>query len=113
MLYFFLQLLTTSRVVAAVASLIYVVHPVQTAAVAYISGRKDLLAAFFLLLGFIFYLIFRKDESRRWRQVLAYVAFLLAVLSKEVALVFPLLLLLIDSQLEWNQNEYPEENVCL
>lgn len=103
LLFILLLLLTGSRVVAGVAGLIYAVHPVQTAAVAYVSGRKDLLAGFFLLLGFILYVLYRGKLSKKGWVLLSYLAFLLAVLSKEVALVFPALLLLIDSRQEWEE----------
>ncbi|MGW8181458.1 MAG: hypothetical protein ACWGQW_22240, partial [bacterium] len=108
LVFLFLWLLTRSKVVAGVAGLIYAVHPLQTAAVAYVSGRKDLLAAFFLLLGFTLYLIFRRT-GRRMQLGLAYLCFLLAVLSKEVALVFPALLLLIDSLIEWRHQKESED----
>jgi hypothetical protein len=106
LVFFFLLLLTKSRLMAGVAGLVYAVHPVQTAAVAYVSGRKDLLAAFFLLIGLILYLRFRRSPNgKRWQLGLSYLSFLLAVLSKEVALVFPGLLLLVDSALEWQANK--------
>lgn len=76
---------------AVPAAAIFVAHPVQTAAVAYISGRKDLLATFFLLVGLLLYLRFRRGSGKyRW-MALSAAAFLLACLSKEVALVFPAL----------------------
>jgi len=108
LVFFFLWLLTRSKIVAGVAGLVYAVHPLQTAAVAYVSGRKDLLAAFFLLLGFTLYLMFRRNRTKR-QLGLVYLCFLLAVLSKEVALVFPALLLLIDSLIEWRRNKESEE----
>ena len=71
------------------------VHPVQTASVAYVSGRKDLLAAFFLLLASLLYIQWRR--RRGWpRGVFTGLAVFLAVLSKEVAVVFPVLFVLID-----------------
>lgn len=77
---------------AAVGAAVFAAHPVQTAAVAYISGRKDLLATFFVLAGLWFYTRFR--ESGGWRALTASMgAFLFAVFSKEVAVVFPVLIL--------------------
>jgi protein O-mannosyl-transferase len=87
---------TRSNIVAGGAALLFVVHPVQTAAVAYISGRKDLLAAFFVLLGLYLYTVFRESRSKP-AGAGAFVAFVLGVLSKEVAIVFPALLLLVDT----------------
>ena len=106
LVFFLAWILSRSKVVAWVAGLTYAVHPLQTAAVAYISGRKDLMAAFFLLLGFLLYLLSRRRTSGGyWKLVFAYFCFILAVLSKEVAIVFPVLLLLIDALLDWRQSQ--------
>lgn len=76
-------------------ALVFVAHPAQTAAVAYISGRKDMLATGFILIGLLAYLTFRR--TRRFPYLgMVVAAFGLAVLSKEVALVFPVLLLLTE-----------------
>ena len=76
-------------------AMLFAVHPVQTAAVAYVSGRKDLLAAFFLLLAALLYVEWRQRGG--WpRVVFTVLALFLAVLSKEVAVVFPPLFVLID-----------------
>ncbi len=80
---------------AAAGALIFAAHPVQTAAVAYVSGRKDLLATMFLLAGLLAYLGFRESRKLRWLLV-AFLSFILGVLSKETALVFPVLLVLTD-----------------
>ncbi len=97
LLFFFLKKLTRSRAASLAGSLLFMVHPVQTAAVAYISGRKDLLATAFLLLGFWFYLkAGESDEGPRWLHPAAWTCFILALLSKEVAIVFPVLMLGLD-----------------
>lgn len=78
---------------AFIAVLAWVIHPVQTAAVAYISGRADPLAAAFGFLGLYGALrALRIEGSKRW-SILAGVAvlFLLSALSKESGLFFPLL----------------------
>ncbi|MFH1965002.1 MAG: tetratricopeptide repeat protein, partial [Acidobacteriota bacterium] len=97
LLFFFLKKLTRSRAASLAGSIFFMVHPVQTAAVAYISGRKDLLATAFLLLGFWFYLkVADSAEGGKWRQPAAWTFFVLALLSKEVAIVFPAMMLGID-----------------
>lgn len=82
---------------AALGALLFALHPAQTAAVAYISGRKDLLAAFFLLSGLALYTHYRKGRPRKGLLVASLSCFLLAILSKEVALIFPALLFLADT----------------
>ncbi|HEY2125102.1 MAG TPA: hypothetical protein VGG94_06525 [Chthoniobacterales bacterium] len=78
------------RWVAPVAVLIWAIHPVQSAAVVYVSGRADPLAALFGFLGC--FLILRSRTSSP-RSTLAFllgstIAFLLAALSKESGLIF-------------------------
>ena len=77
-------------------AMLFAVHPVQTASVAYISGRKDLLAGFFVLLASILYIGWRRRGG--WQRLaLTILSLLLAVLSKEVAVVFPALFVLLDA----------------
>ena len=80
---------------AFAGTLIFVVHPAQTAAVAYVSGRKDLLATAFLLLGVSLYCRYRREGRHKWL-IASLGAAALAMLSKEVALVFPGVLLLVE-----------------
>ncbi len=71
--------------IAFAAALLFTVHPIHTEAVASIVGRAELLAAGFLLAGWILHLL---DK-----EVLALLCFALALLSKESAVVFlPLLI---------------------
>ena len=90
-----------ANLLATVGALFFAVHPVQTAAVAYVSGRKDLLATFFVLLGCLCYRFYR-ERTKRYLPVLGAFCFILAILSKEVAIVFPALLLLLDAFL-WKE----------
>jgi tetratricopeptide (TPR) repeat protein len=69
-----------------VAMIAYVVHPVHTEAVTTIVGRSELFAACFFLAA---WLLFRKG-----RPVWACAVFLLALLSKENAIVLPAILAL-------------------
>ncbi len=92
------------RSIALVGGLLFALHPVQTAAVAYVSGRKDLLATFFVLAACHCYTSFRL-KGGRVRLVLAFCFFVLGVLSKEVAAVFPVLVLLMDVVLLRSANE--------
>jgi len=77
------------------ATLLFAVHPVQTEAVAYVSGRRDLLLTIFFLLGFLSFLSYR-DTGRR-RHILALLGWLaLAAGTKESAVTLPAVLLLYD-----------------
>ena len=78
------------RLIALIAALTWAVHPVQSAAVIYISGRADPLAAAFGFLGC--YLILRSVRTAGTRTLLYLVgagaALLLSALSKEIGLIF-------------------------
>ena len=81
------------RPLATIATLIWAVHPVQSAAVIYISGRADPLAASFGFLGC--YLTLRSLRAKPRGELLWFIGagacFVLSALSKETGLVFPLL----------------------
>ena len=85
------------RWLAFIAALVWAVHPVHTAAVAYISGRADPLAAMFGFLGL--YCGIRAapaTRANRWLlQIATALLFLLSALSKESGLIFPVLLIAI------------------
>jgi len=85
------------RWLAFVAALVWAIHPVHTAAVAYISGRADPLAAMFGFLGL--YCGIRVAPAKRANRWLLQIAtgalFLLSALSKESGLLFPILLIAI------------------
>ena len=80
------------------AGLLFAVHPVCTASVAWISERKNTLSLFFMLVSFLFYL--RADSRLKWLFI-SLVAFALALLSKSSVVGFPVILLLCA----WWQNQ--------
>lgn len=92
------QRLTQSRRVSLVSALIFAVHPVHTEAVAYISGRSDVSCGFFIFLSFWFYLDFLNSLEKRKSLYLcaALFSYLVALFSKEVALMFPLVILFLS-----------------
>lgn len=72
-------------------SLIWLVHPLQTEAVTYISGRGDPLNVFFMLLGLWFFIKNQIRYSAYWLFLIVSLS-ALAILSRETAVIFPLLL---------------------
>jgi tetratricopeptide (TPR) repeat protein len=71
----------------------FVVHPVHTEAVTYISGRADSLALVFMLLTFILYVRSVRAEPKSPLIALVFL-YALALLSRESSLILPVLLLL-------------------
>ena len=91
--YLLLRLLFQDDLIAFIAGLLYVIHPIQTETVAYISGRPDSLAALCLLACFISYI--KQLGSRGFGlTALTLFLYLLALLSRENSVVLPALLLL-------------------
>jgi len=96
LLVFNVVLSLTGALPAAIASgLLFAVHPIQTDAVTYLSGRRDLLAGLFVLLGFHAFIRYRQT-NRRWYLGLALTAYVLGFFSKEMAITLPLLWLAYD-----------------
>ncbi len=87
---FFTRLLQSRRN-AFLITLVFLVHPVFTHAVAWIPGRNDTLMAIFSLACFIFFIDYLK--YKKWHQlVLHYVFLFLCLLTKESAFVIILVL---------------------
>ncbi|MGQ0666897.1 MAG: tetratricopeptide repeat protein [Nitrospiraceae bacterium] len=81
-------------------SLLFLVHPIATETVTYISGRASGLMAFFYLLAFFLYIkASEQSETTTLRRPYlsgAIVSFLLSIGSKEAAVTLPIMLLLWD-----------------
>lgn len=86
-------LLLRHRWLAMIVGVLFLLHPLQTEAVVWASGRKDVLSAFFFLIACIAY---RLREHDRRLFFLSIVAFLLSLLSKASVLMLPFVLLLLD-----------------
>lgn len=86
-----------STVPALLVALLWLVHPVHNAAVAYISGRADSLAALFAIGAWVALRSSMKRKNIAARLagcVLGIILFLFALCSKEIALVWALLFVL-------------------
>jgi hypothetical protein len=79
---------------AFLAALIFAVHPIQTDAVTYISGRRDLLFTLFYLSAFHTYISYYRSRSSR--AVLLFTIFFvlwaMSLLTKEMAASLPILI---------------------
>ncbi len=84
--------------VAIFGALLFAAHPVHVEAVTWLSARKEVLQGFFFFLAFYAYLRGRgEDGSKRiFYLALVFASFLLAVLSKPSAVVFPGVILLYE-----------------
>lgn len=79
---------------AGFAALLFSLHPLRVESVAWAVERKDVLSGFFFLLAVLFYLK-ANSSVRRW-MVAVFVAYVLALLSKAIAVTLPPILMLLD-----------------
>jgi len=78
---------------------LFAVHPIHTEAVSIISHRQEILVMLFIALGLIFF-IKQKTSNNYFPLAISCLFFALALGAKEVAFIFPFLLLLYDLYFE-------------
>ena len=104
LLFLLLERTTGKSWPSAFVAALFAVHPLHVEAVAWISSRKDVLSTFFGLLALLAYADYAASR-RRSRYALALVAFALSLLSKQMLVTLPFLLLLLDiwplGRVEW------------
>ncbi len=81
---------------AAFSGAVFLFHPLQTEAVAYVASRSENLSVFFFYAAFAVFLYRRKESIGIAESVLVLLLFGLAVTTKEHTAVLPFLLLLTD-----------------
>jgi tetratricopeptide (TPR) repeat protein len=77
-----------------IAAVLFASHPIHTEAVTWIAGLPDVAFAFFYLLSFYLYIVFRDGRKRVY--LLSILSFAAATLFKEPALTLPVLLIAYD-----------------
>ena len=76
-------------------TILFALHPVHTEAVAWISGRTDSLSCTFFFASFIYYLNYSRFQSSK-NLSLTLLFYLLALLSKEMAITLPAAIIIYD-----------------
>lgn len=92
-IYWLVSLLRHNHIAPFLTSTLFVVHPVCTEAVVFISDRADLLAALFVLLCLILYIKYIHSAKTK-TYIFLLISYTLALLSKENSIILPVLLLL-------------------
>jgi len=88
-----------SKKIAAVFSVFFIVHPALTQAVVWIPGRTDSLLGVLVLSSFLFFLQYLDEQKNRY--LLGHLCFwILALLTKETAVVLPFLCILYSVLIE-------------
>ena len=94
-----LSITTKSLTVAGITALLFGLHPLHVESVVWVAERKDLLCSFFLLSSILCYLLYASSISRRPRWIwftACLLLFILALMSKPMAVTLPFILLLLD-----------------
>ena len=92
----FLLLLTGRLFPAALISLLWGLHPFHVESVTWISERRDVLFTFFSLASLLVYLRGRSAPRPFWQGPASLAIFVLACLSKAMAVTLPAILLLLE-----------------
>ena len=87
-------------------TLIFCLHPINTEAVTYISSRSVTMCAFFILSGFYCYVRWRHDRRTRFF-LLSLASYIFALMTKEIALILPMLI--ITYEFIYNKNFWEEK----
>ncbi|MCX6250449.1 MAG: hypothetical protein NTX61_06835 [Bacteroidetes bacterium] len=108
LVYWFIKLLSRNTMIAMITAFWFGVHPMHVESVAWVSERKDLLyGGFFIAALIAWYYYMQASENlsndhpskpgKKTRYYLvAFLLFLLSLLSKSAAVVFPVILFLLD-----------------
>lgn len=80
-----------SRFFALVGSFLFLLHPIHALSIFWISGRTDTICAIFYLSALVLFISFQRSNKFKY-QVLSILAFILSLLSKEMAVSLPLII---------------------
>lgn len=115
-----LKKLSFSRMASVIAALIFLIHPIQTESVSYISGLAGPLGLFFLLSALVLFLngLFLSRPKRRYAILaISGLLFVLALFSKENMIIFlPLVILVTLSFInikQYNSGAYIISSISL
>jgi lipoprotein NlpI len=95
MVFAFIYLLTKEQFIAFFVALLFGIHPMHVESVAWISDRKDLLCTLFYTGALCTYLLYLKNKDAK-QFFFTFILFVLALLSKSMAITLPFVLLFID-----------------
>lgn len=96
LIYFLVSGIFKNKDIGFLTALIFAVHPINTEAVTYISGRADPISSVFFLTALLFYILFRQRQKAIFL-IFSLLSFIFSLLTKEAVLIFPLVLILYDA----------------
>lgn len=95
-LLFWILRVSTGRFLPSIfVAALFALHPLHVESVAWASERKDTLSAFFGFVAFLTYMRYTSNPSLK-RYTLVFVPFILGLMSKQMLVTWPFVLLLLD-----------------
>ncbi|HET7818332.1 MAG TPA: tetratricopeptide repeat protein, partial [Bacteroidia bacterium] len=95
LVYLLIDRLVNNKLAGLIGSLLFGIHPVHVESVAWIAERKDVLYTCFFLLSIHLYVNYVETKKLKWL-LISISGMILSVLSKNVAIVLPCVLLILD-----------------
>ncbi|MGB9847850.1 MAG: tetratricopeptide repeat protein [Minisyncoccia bacterium] len=94
LLFFILRKILKKETPAFLIALVFLIHPVQTEAVSYVSGIGDPLSAFFVLLSTYFFINLLEKGKIKFL-IVSIFCYIFSLMSKETAIITPAIMFLI------------------
>lgn len=96
LVFFFIYKISKKNIfISFFTALLFGIHPMHVESVTWISERKDVLYTFYFLLGLVLYYKYL-EQKKLYLYFLVILSFVFSVLAKSAAVVFPVVLVLID-----------------
>lgn len=93
--YYFVRLLVSQIMVAFITALLFAVHPMHVESVSWISDLKDILCTMFYVGAMTTYVLYLRKPENKYL-VYTYLLFVLALLSKSMAITLPFVLIILE-----------------
>lgn len=97
-------IMTRSTIAGIAAGIFFALHPMHVESVGWISERKDVLYTLFFFTGMITWLKYQQNKSSVW-YACTFIAFIASCLSKPSAVIFPVILILLDLWHQMKENK--------
>lgn len=102
LVFLIMRKISDSELAGLFAGLMFALHPMHVESVAWISERKDVLYTLFFFAAMLSWLEFQIQRTKIW-YLASLLLFLLSCLSKPSAVIFPVILILLDVRFEMLQ----------
>ncbi len=101
-----------SNFIALMGALLFVVHPIHTEAVSWVSGRTDSIVTLFFFASFLFYIKLSDSGNKNSKfLILTLLFYFIGLLSKEMIITMPVIILLYDFVYRKKPFSYFAENI--